>query len=196
MHLGEVATVRSGLVLSRKQAKKPSAYRYQLLNLKSIHADAYIKKDLLDIYDAVEQLNPEYLTQKGDIVIRLSSPYTAVLIDETAIGLVISSNFTVVRANHDRVLPEYLFWLLNTSNVKKDILKHNTSNMLGAIRPQYYNDFEVVLLPLIQQKKIAKLNLLARRESRLMQDLACMKKQYYTIMIDEVQRKMRRGNIQ
>lgn len=193
MRLGDVAIVRSGLVLSRKQARESSDNRYQLINLKSIHPDAYIEMEMLDMYDASESLNSEYLTQLSDIVIRLSSPYTAVLITEDTTGLVISSNFAVIRVDRERVLPEYLFWLLNTPKVKKDILKHNSSNMLGAIRPQYYNDFEIALLPTAQQHRIAKLNLLARHEIRLLQELVQEKEQYYAMIIDKVQKELRRG---
>ena len=37
MRLGDIATVRSGLVLSRKESQERSAIRYPLLNLRSIN---------------------------------------------------------------------------------------------------------------------------------------------------------------
>ena len=117
MKLSEIATVRSGLVLSRKQANGPSPYRYPLLTLKSIRPDSYIALDELDWYNAVEPLKPEYLTHVGDIIVRLSIPYTAVLIDENTEGMVIPSSFTIIRANRNHILPEYLFWLLNQSSL-------------------------------------------------------------------------------
>lgn len=84
MKLGELATVRSGLVLSRKQACKGAhvKMRYPLLSFRAIHSNGYIGMEQLDGFDAAEQLSPEYLTQVGDVIIRLTSPYTAVLIDE------------------------------------------------------------------------------------------------------------------
>ena len=45
MKLGDIATVRSGLVLSRKQAREPSDIKYPLLNLRSINAGGYIEID-------------------------------------------------------------------------------------------------------------------------------------------------------
>ena len=85
MRLGTVAQVRSGLVLARKQARSRTEYRYPLLNLKCIHPSGYIDTSLCEVFDSVEHLNPEYITHKGDIVIRLTIPYTAVLItDEMA----------------------------------------------------------------------------------------------------------------
>ena len=109
MKLGNSATVRSGLVLSRKQAREPSDIRYPLLNLRSIHPGGYIEADQLDVFDAAEYLSPEYLSQVGDIIVRLTTPYTAILIDEATAGIVISSNFVIIRADRRALLPEYLF---------------------------------------------------------------------------------------
>lgn len=193
MILGNIATVRSGLVLSRKQAREPSRYCYQLLNLRSVNDDGYVNLDEVDIYDATEALNPEYLSQERDVVIRLSTPYTAVLIDESTSGMVISSNFVIIRTNSYHILPEYLFWLLNTQKVKRQIFENTSSNMLGAVKPRYFAEFEVCLLPLPDQQKIAALNHLARRETQLLNRLAEEKEKYYTYLIDKAQKEMRRG---
>lgn len=194
MRLGDVAAVRSGLVLARKQARGQAEHRYPLLNLRAIKADGIIGMGELEVFDAVESLKPEYLTHAGDIIIRLSTPYTAVLIDEETENMVISSSFAIVRANQQYVLPEYLLWLLNTAKVRQQIYENTTGNMLGGIKPSFFNDFRLDLLPLGQQQKIASLNELARREVRLMEALASEKRKYYSCIIDTVQKEMRRGN--
>ena len=58
MKLGNMALVRSGLVLGRKQAREKTEYRYPLLNLKSIHPSGCIDTSLCETFDAVEPLNP------------------------------------------------------------------------------------------------------------------------------------------
>ena len=55
MKLGNIATVRSGLVLSRKQAREPSNIRYPLLNLRSINPGGYIEADQLDEFAAAAE---------------------------------------------------------------------------------------------------------------------------------------------
>lgn len=193
MLLENIATVRSGLVLSRKQAREPSQYRYQLLNLRSVKAGGYVNLDEVDIYDATEALSPEYLAQERDVVIRLSAPYTAILIDESTSGMVISSNFVIIRTDPHHILPEYLFWLLNTQKVKRQIFENTSSNMLGAVKPRYFTEFEVCQLSLPDQQKIAALNHLARKETLLLNQLAEEKEKYYTYLIDKAQKEMRRG---
>ena len=191
MKLGTVATIRSGLVLSRKLSRELSPFRYPLLNLRAIHPDGYILSDSLEVFYATEPLRQEYLTQQGDIIIRLSIPYTAILIDSGMVGMVVSSNFAIIRLNQGYILPEYLLWLLNTADTKKKIYESSSSNMLSAVRPTFFAELEILPLTLADQEKVAELNLLAREEIRLLKKLADEKERYYAAVIDRTQEGMR-----
>ena len=74
MKLQDLASVRSGLVLSRKQSKEPVGYPYRSINLRAIQSDASINLSEVDVYQAKEPLKSEYLSQKGDIIVRLTTP--------------------------------------------------------------------------------------------------------------------------
>ncbi len=191
MKLGDIADIRSGLVLSRKESKTISKYRYALLNLRSFNEDAYIEKDKVDVFFSIEKLNDDYLTKKDDIVIRLSRPYTSVLIDIDTEDMIISSNFVVIRVNKKYILPEYLVWLLNTKRIKHKIYENTTSNMIGAIKPKFFSDFEIDLLSLQEQEKIGKINSLSKREYQLMLNLAEEKKKYYDYILYKKQKEKR-----
>ena len=193
MKLKSLASVRSGLVLSRKQSKEPTDYRYPLINLRCIQQDGNIDLNKADIYEARELLKEEYLSQQGDIVVRLTAPYTAVLIDDTTSGMVISSNFVVIRIEDKRLLPEYLFWLLNTQKVKRRIYENTTSNMLGAVKAKFLMDFELMVLPAEEQYKIAQLNLLAKKERRLLKELAAEKEKLYSGLLEKAYKRVQRG---
>ena len=193
MKLGNIATVRSGLVLSRKQAREPSDIRYPLLNLRSINPGGYIEADQLDVFVAAEYLSPEYLSQIGDVIVRLTAPYTAILVDKVTVGMVISSNFVIIRADRRELLPEYLFWLINTPKIKRSIYENTSSNMLGAIKAKYFSDFEVPSLPIAKQQQIAVMNELALKETKLLRQLADEKERYYSLLIDRTYKEMKRG---
>ena len=184
MRLGEIANIRSGLVLSRKQAREKTENRYSLLTLKSIKPDATVSEGELDVFDAVESLNKEYLTAIGDVVVRTSTPYTSVLIDEKTDGMVVSSNFVIIRCCIDKLLPEYLFWLLNTESVKKDIYKNSAGNMLAAIKPQYFCDLDIEIPSLREQKLIADFNMTARKELELLERLKTEKEKLYQVCLE------------
>lgn len=194
MKLGSVAQVRSGLVLARKQARERTDYRYPLLNLKCIHPSGYVDTTLCEMFDSVECLNPEYLTNKGDVVVRLTIPYTAVLITEELAGYVIPSSFVVVRTDRSALLPEYLIWLLNSQKAKKKMYESAVSNMLGAVKPRYFAEYEIEEIPISKQKIIADLNQLAKREAQLLEKLAEEKQKYYDHVITHVHNELKRGN--
>ena len=191
LKLGDVATVRSGLVLSRKQAKVFSDIVYKSINLKSINAEGYIDKEHLDVYNASEILEPKYITHKGDILIRLTSPYTAVLIEDDTTDLVVSSNFVIVRTNIEKILPEYLYWLLNTKEMRRRIFESSTSNMLSAVNAKFFTDLKLDTVPIDKQMKIAEMSRLARREIFLLNKLAEKKEILYSERIKEFQKKQR-----
>ena len=193
MKLGEMANVRSGLVLSRKQARGSTGIRYPLLNLRSISSDGSIDRRQLDVFDAVEHLAPEYVSRVNDVVVRMSSPYTAVLIDETSAGIVISSNFIIIHCNKSIILPEYLFWLLNRPETKRAIYENTSSNMLGAVKAKFFTDFDVLPLSMEDQRKIAAMNALAIKETQLLHRLACEKERYYNQLIDKIYKETKRG---
>lgn len=194
MKLGEIASVRSGLVLSRKLARENPVQRYRLLNLRSITPEGYIDMNETDVFDAKETLPGEYLSQVGDIVIRLSAPYTAVLIDEESEGMVVSSNFVIVRTDPQELLPEFLYWLLNTSEVKHRMFENSSSNMLGAVKPKFFADYEITPLPIPEQQKIATINALAKAESKLLRQLANAKEQYYEAILRNTFNEIKRSN--
>ena len=193
MKLGNIATVRSGLVLSRKQSREPSDIQYPLLNLRSVQEGGYIDLAEADVFDATEYLSPEYVSQIGDVIVRLSTPYTAVLIDQSTAGMVISSNFVIIRTDRRELLPEYLFWLLNTPDVKRSIYENTSGNMLGAIKAKFFAEFEIAPLPISDQQKIAAMNTLALEETRLLRRLADEKERFYSMMINRANNELKRG---
>lgn len=194
MKLGDIAVVRSGLVLARKQARDLASYKYPLLNLRAIKTDGYLDNEVLETFHASERLNSEYLTHAGDLIVRLSTPYTAILIGRQEEGMVIPSSFAIIRVDRRYVLPEYLFWLLNTPKVRQQIYENTTGNMLGGVKPSFFNEFRIAPLPLEKQQTVAALNEMARREVGLLTKLAAEKDKYYSHLIDKVQKEMKRGN--
>ena len=107
--------------------------------------------------------------------------------------MVISSNFVIIRTDRRELLPEYLFWLLNTPDVKRSIYENTSGNMLGAIKAKFFAEFEIAPLPISDQQKIAAMNTLALEETRLLRRLADEKERFYSMMIDRANNELKRG---
>lgn len=195
MKLGNVAEIQTGLVLSRKQStpSDSQSFQYKQLNLRCITNIGAINLNELDPYTAGEKLKTDYLTRNGDVIVRLSTPYTAVLITEQS-GLVVSSNFVIIRANAKHILPEYLYWLLNTEKIKRDIVRNASGSILGTIKPSYFADLYIKQLPVEKQQLVATINLLAHKEIRLLEELKIEKEIYYRQLTSKIQKQTGNGN--
>lgn len=196
MRLNELATINTGLVTARKQDKKPTddSIKYKMLNLKAIHEKGYIKDNLLEEFWAKERIKLGYLTRVGDIVVRLTTPFTAVLIDEEHTGLIIPSHFIVIRSDLERILPEYLEWLLNTDKVRQELQQNLNSTTIGTVKPMAYAALNIAFIPLEDQKKIGELYQLSKKELHLLNQIMGQKELYYKEAINRIQKEMREKN--
>lgn len=190
-----MATISTGLVTARKQDRMPGkdSLKYKMLNLKAVNDEGYIEDTLLEDFWAKERLKSGYLTQAGDIVVRLTTPFTAVLIDKEHTGFIIPSHFVVIRTDSRRqILPEYLNWFLNADRVRQELHQNLSSTMIGTVKPKVYACLEIDLITLEEQKKIAELYKLSKKELRLLKQMRVQKELYYKEAICRIQEKMRK----
>lgn len=193
VRLGELVTINTGLVTARKQARVPSeeTVKYKTLNLKAINEKGYIDDTLIEDFWANEKIKSGYLTRIGDIVVRLTTPFTAVLIDEIHTGLIIPSHFVVIRTDSNRIIPEYLYWLLNTEKIRQEIQQNINSTTIGTVKPMSYALLNIELLTLQEQKQISELYMLSKKELYLLDQIMGQKELYYKEAINKIQRKMK-----
>ena len=176
MKLGECAVVRTGLVFSRKEAPPgESRHIYRALNLKNVAEDGRILLAEVENYYASEALKEEYFTRGGDVLLRLSAPYTAVLITEKEAGLLVPSHFAIIRTDK-AVDPHYLHWRL-TKNRKRFYKIASGGAMMGTISSGYIAEMAFEPPEMGQQRKIGELLKLANREQQLLSLLRAKKKQ-------------------
>ena len=189
MQLQQFADVRSGLVITRKQAKKPeeSSCTYQLLNLKAVTDSGGIELKALLPFHATERLADHYFTHTGDIIVRISEPYTAVCITEKTAGLLVPSHFVIVRVDTAKALPEYVAWYLNRDRIRKTF-RLSCAGTLLQIKPSTVAEAEIRLPDMEKQRQIVKLNQLAHDELVLLEKQLAYKRLYYKKLIEKVNR--------
>ena len=200
MTINDIAVVRTGLVTARKKKDATSldTYKYQLLNLRCIANEGYIDKEYIEPYELSEELKDDYLTRMGDILIRLSAPYTAVLINKPELcGIVVPSHFAIIRVDEHYALPGYVFWVLRRDKNKITMMQNSSgSTAFGTISSGLISSLPITLLPLHEQQIIGELLCLSEREQELLQKLSEEKKTYNTLLLNQIYDNMKRGNKQ
>lgn len=188
MKLNEIAVVRTGLVLSRKEAKDTSEkYEYHQLNLKAVSENGIIKTNELIPYYASEELSENYLTQAGDIIVKTSEPYTAVLITDEYVGIVVPSHFVIVRVDDTKAIPKYVEWYLNKERIKKSF-NMSCVGLLKQIKPTTIAETEIKLPDLEKQRQVASIYELSKQELKLIEQLKEQKQVYYKSLINKINR--------
>lgn len=183
-NLFEIAEIQSGLVVSRKEVKTDieQSVEYKRLNLRSINDDGSIKKESLDQYLANEILEDQFITKKDDIVFRLFPPFHPALITESLVGLVVPSQFAIIRLKSDSVIPEFLCCYLSRRNILETLAIRESGLSSNGIKISTLSKVRIPLLPINTQKNIAVYNELHEKRKQLYLELI----QQFNLKVDAV----------
>lgn len=197
MKLEEIATIRTGVVATRKKASDvdPIKHTYKLLNLKCASHNGYLDLQYVEEFQTTQPLKPEFFTQAEDIIVRLSSPYTAIMITkEEWCGYLVPSHFAIIRVNKRVAFPEYILWILKKESTKQKILQNiSGSGAFGTINSRFFNTLSINNLPLEKQKMIGQMQLLSEKEQELLHSLAIQKEIYNKLIMNQIFNDAKRG---
>jgi restriction endonuclease S subunit len=147
-----------------------------VLTLKALTESGMINRDATEPYNAAVALKRDYFTNRGDILLRLSAPYTAALILENDEDLLVAAHFSIIRVKRGQLDPNYLHWWL-TQNRKRFYRAASGGSMMGTISSGHIAQMAIMPPPIAEQKNIGNLIQLAYREQQLLTMLAEKKKQ-------------------
>ena len=176
MKLINISKMQTGLVLARKRAydEDKDVHKYRMLTLKSFEPQGWINESEVDVFFSKEKLENKYLTNEGDIIIRLTTPYTAICINDKQEGLVIPSNFAIIRLKRQNFIPEFVALFLNSEIIKKQFFKSSISATIPLIKITHLRKIDIPDKQFAVQKRIVELNQLQVKEkillSRLMEE--------------------------
>ena len=189
LKLSRIATVQSGLVLNRKEARESGSVKkqYKRLSLRSLGDDGSLKINELDEYNSAEILDQTVLTQEKDIVARLFAPIFPVTIQENETGFVIPSQLAVIRLKNARkIMPDYLRWYLSVPLVTDKILLKEGWQMQRAIKISTLSDIYIPIPPLQKQRLIVQICTTGMKRESLYRELIEQEKLYMNAQIQKI----------
>ena len=181
MKLGEIADIRTGLILARKKAnvKYEIQKRYKLVTLKTIEDEGVFNEEPFEIFESKDELSEEYFTREGDILIKLSANFTTVCIDGKTAGLLVPSYFSIIRLKTKEYIPEYITWYLNSDKVKRELIKSQRGSIISSTNNTILSSIHIKAIPIEEQKRISKVRELYLKERNLLEALIKEKEKYY-----------------
>lgn len=198
MLLENIATIRTGIVTTRKKADKNASaiHKYKLLNLKCAASAGYLDLKHVEIFKTTDLLKPEYFTQIDDILVRLSAPYTAIMITrEDWCHYLVPSHFAIIRVDKTVASPEYILWILKRESTRQKILQNiSGSGAFGTISSKFFSTLPVRDLSLNKQQLIGKMQVLSEKELELLHKLTAQKEIYNKLLVNKIYDSVKRGN--
>jgi len=187
-YLGDFAIVRTGLVVARKKARLDSldSQVYKQIGLRCFTSGILLDKTQIDDFISAEIINDKYLTQEGDVVVRLRSPGTAVYINKEDEGLLISSLLAVIRIDDPRLDPRYLAYYINSHFSQKLLQREIKGTAIPMLKTKDLERLQLTVPSLEEQKKMVRFLDLAGREQRLLLSLAKEKEQLSQAILDTI----------
>ncbi|MDW7777334.1 MAG: hypothetical protein SCH39_13495 [Methanosarcinales archaeon] len=188
MKLINISEVQTGLVLARKRidAQDQDSHVYRMLTLKSFESKGWLNEGQLDMFFSKEKLENKYLTKEKDIIIRLTTPYTSICINDKQKGFVIPSNFAIIRLKGQKFIPEFVALFLNSEIVEKKFFKSSISTTIPLIKTKHLREIDIPEKSIILQKKIVELNQLQMKEKMLLSCLMNEKEKFAKASINKI----------
>lgn len=186
--ISDMGSVTTGLVVKRKQAEfaKDILKTYQMLTLKSFDQDGWLNTEELEIFESTEILDDKYLTQEGDVILRLSYPNTAIVIDRAHQGFLIPSLFAVIRLETSILLPEYLSIYLNSDKMKRFYAKSAIGSAIQIIKTSMVKDLILKVPSLQRQQRVVEINKLILKEKELLSRLIKEKAKLHNAIMNKL----------
>lgn len=190
MKLEKLANIRVGLPLARKKGgiHDDIFFRYKAITLKSFSPTGSLLLNELDEFIAKEELSSNYITEKGDILVRLREPNIAVYIDENSVGLIVPALMAIIKPKSD-INSIYLTHFINSNTTQVKLRKEVKGTTIPMIKAKDLNDLEVILPPQKTQEKIVSMLNLANREIELLEELSKLKTQFKNELLDTILKK-------
>jgi restriction endonuclease S subunit len=162
MRLDQAADyINVGQIMTRVEAKieagEEGMGEVRVLLPKAV-TSAGIHREELPVVQIKQSIEERKFTRKGDIVIKLSTPYDAVYIGEEEAGLACTSFCGVIRGLDEQKLdPHFLTAYLNTSYVKEFLRLKAGSTTLPVVKIRDLRELMVPDIPVDKQKALGKL---------------------------------------
>ena len=182
--------------MSRLHKAEAGGNLYRVLSLRNIDDDVgAIEARSCTPMRFTEKITDEFLTQKGDILLRLSAPYTVVFIeDDSDVGLLIPSHFAIIHAVG--VDAKYLYAMLDSDEIRKQLfIEGSVSTALATISIKSISECKIPRISVQKQELIGKYHLEAKKELRLLRRLWAEKRKLNRIQYAKLIRKIDGGEL-
>lgn len=179
MKLEEIAEVMIGILAKRENDEK-GENSYSLFSLKSYEEEQKFE-ELKTNKDLTNKL-----AKQGDLLFRLLYPNKIIYVDETLEGILIPSQFCIIRAKKEKMDPIVLKWYLESEKVEKELNTIVTGSIIKSMAVGSLKTLDIPNIATKEQENMRQLILLWQREKEILQEILEEKEKLYHFYLEKM----------
>ncbi len=157
--LNDLVEIISGQIMTRVKVNDSTdqfAEERRIIVPKAITDNGLIDLDQLTTEKLKVAADEKRLTQAGDIVIKLNSPYTSATITKETANCMVPSFCATIRIINEEIIPSYLQAFLNSASFRNQIENMVQGSMLTMLHVGKLRDVDVPIPDKLVQDSIGK----------------------------------------
>lgn len=182
MKLEEIAQLMIG-VLAKRERDTNGENSYLLFSLKD-----YEEKQEYEELKTNKNLNNK-LAKEGDLLFRLIYPNKVIYVDKNIEGLLVPSQFCIIRTQKEEINPIVLKWYLESNNAKEELNSKITGSIIKSMTLANLKTLEIPYVPSNVQNKMQKLIELGEQEKIITKKILEEKEKLYNSYLTEMMKK-------
>lgn len=177
MKIGNASKINvySGQIISRVEAKdevRDNVLEERKVLIPKAISNGRVNHSDLGIVKLKKSVDAERITKKGDVVLKLSTPYDAAYIEEDDEGLVVPSFCCIIRIGKEaKINPEFLVAYFNTSYARELLKAKVAGSTMPMIKISDVKDFEVPDISITKQQTLGEAYSLSCHKQSVLKDL-------------------------
>lgn len=178
----------SGQIQSRVEYKGEGDNVKKILSIvpKAIE-NGYLDHDNLSSFNVLETTNNIRLSEKGDIILKVTTPFDACLINENDEGLFIPSFCMKLKIKDKRINPYYLLAFINSSSFYNVAKSSSVGVAISIINISKVKEIEIPLISLEEQEIIANKYKCSIEKIKTMKEIVSLEHEYYNSCFKELE---------
>lgn len=177
MKLEDLTEISIGILVKRER-KETGENRYKLFSLKNYEE----KLEFEEI--RTEKKLDNSISKEGDLLFRLVYPNKIILIDRTIQGLLIPSQFCIIRTK--KIRPIVLKWYLESQKVREELEIKASNSIIKNTKVSSIRKLEIPEIEEEKQKDMEKLIKLWEKEKEIHKKILNDKEKLYNFYLEKM----------
>lgn len=170
--LGQLCSIITGAPISRvKRIRENDTPAQMRVLVPGAMRNGEVVKGELAI-ESVANVKDDFFTREGDVIVKASTPYGCVYIDETQTGLLTTSYSLILRPRDNRMIDmRYLSLFLNSPSSVHELERMSSGMTIQLIKKKDLAEMPVPVPSFSEQERLAALHCQSQRIKKVCQSV-------------------------